>query len=54
MERKIKDPDLGLSDEQKCHLYFALAKANEDMGNIDTSFNYLKLGNKIKRKSINV
>ena len=53
MEKKIKDPDLSLNDEQKCLLYFALAKANEDMGNIDTSFNYLKLGNKIKRQSIN-
>jgi hypothetical protein len=38
-----------LSQNQKIDLYFALAKAYEDFGKIKESFNYLELGNKLKR-----
>ena len=51
MEHKIKN--LELNDNQKINLLFALAKANEDLNKISTSFDHLYLGNKIKRRSLN-
>jgi tetratricopeptide (TPR) repeat protein len=47
MIEKIKLKEL--SQNQKIDLYFALAKAYEDFGKIKESFNYLELGNKLKR-----
>ena len=51
MNSKIKN--LELSDNQKINLLFALAKANEDMGEIKKSFKNLDEGNLIKRNLIN-
>ncbi|MDA9060419.1 tetratricopeptide repeat protein [Candidatus Thioglobus sp.] len=39
-----------LSDEQRCHLNFALSKASEDLNEISQSFNYLKIGNELHKK----
>ena len=50
MNLKIQRQDL--SNNQKINLLFALAKANEDIGQIEESFKNLHLGNNIKRKSI--
>jgi len=50
MSKKVNRDDLSAS--QKLTLNFALAKANEDMGNIEISFKYLKQGNHIKRQSL--
>ena len=51
MNSKIKNQEL--NENQKINLLFALAKANEDIGEIEKSFRNLQLGNKIKRESIN-
>ena len=37
-------------DEQRCHLNFALSKASEDLNEISQSFNYLKIGNELRKK----
>ena len=39
-----------VSDEQRCHLNFALSKASEDLNEISQSFNYLKIGNELRKK----
>ena len=38
------------SDEQLCHLNFALSKASEDLNEIEQSFHYLVRGNKLRKK----
>ena len=38
------------SDEQRCHLCFALAKAHRDLKNLKRSFIYLKEGNALRKK----
>ena len=50
MQSKLKD--LELNNDQRINLLFALAKANEDMNQIQKSFDNLNQGNKIKRKSL--
>ena len=40
---------LTLSDEKKIYLYFAIAKAFEDLKNFDKSFEYLEKGNQLQR-----
>ena len=50
MLAKIKN--LELNDNEKAYLYFALGKAYEDISNYEKSFEYLKLGNEIKRKNL--
>ena len=47
MELKINNQDL--NNDQKVNLHFALAKANEDLGQVNKLFQNLKLGNQIKR-----
>ena len=37
-------------DEQRCHLNFALSKASEDLNEVSQSFNYLKIGNELRKK----
>ena len=39
-----------VSDEQRCHLNFALSKASEDLNEVGQSFNYLKIGNELRKK----
>ena len=51
MLNKIKK--LELNDNQKINLLFAIAKAEEDLNQIQKSFENLNLGNQIKRNTIN-
>jgi tetratricopeptide (TPR) repeat protein len=39
-----------VSDEQRCHLNFALSKASEDLNEVSKSFNYLIIGNELRKK----
>ena len=41
------------SDEQLCHLSFALAKASEDLGNLGQAFKYYCEGNALRKKFLN-
>jgi tetratricopeptide (TPR) repeat protein len=52
-EMNLKINSLILNDEQKTNLLFALAKAEEDMGLIEKSFNNLDIANSTRRKSLN-
>jgi len=51
MLEKLKN--LNLSDEEKINIYFAISKAEEDLNEFNSSFEYLKKGNDLKRKIIN-
>ena len=51
MNEKLKNTKL--NDLQKIDLYFALAKAYDDLGEMDLNFKYLKQGNELKRSNIN-
>ena len=51
METKLKNPSL--NTEQKYNLYFAIAKAYEDLNEINKSCANLKFANDLKRKSSN-
>ena len=51
-QMNFKIDNIKLSNNQKINILFALAKAHEDMGQIEKSFDKLRLGNQIKRKSI--
>jgi len=42
-----------ISDEDRCHLCFALAKSSEDLGNLEEAFRYLKEGNALRKKILN-
>ena len=44
------EKEKNLNDENKSQLYFALAKAFEDLGDYDRSFEYYQNGNSIKSK----
>ena len=52
-EMNLKINNLILNEEQKTNLFFALAKAEEDMGLIEKSFNNLDIANSTRRKSLN-
>ncbi|MDG2252886.1 MAG: sulfotransferase [Methylophilaceae bacterium] len=41
------------SEEQRCHFNFALAKASEDLGEIENAFSYYKEGNILRKKLLN-
>ena len=49
-EKLLKE---NLNNSEKVDLYFALAKAYEDFGEIEKSFEYLREGNKLQRNNIN-
>ncbi len=51
MSSKIESLDF--TDSQKVNLLFALAKADEDLNQIEKSFKSFNLGNQIKRKTLN-
>ena len=51
MEKLINNEDI--DDVQKIELYFALGKAYEDTKEYSKSFEYLKKGNKKKKKNLN-
>ena len=42
-----------ISDEDRCHLCFALAKSSEDLGNLEEAFRYLEEGNALRKKILN-
>ena len=50
---KEKSKNLELNVNQKSNLYYGLAKANEDVGNIEESFKNFEIANKIIRDLIN-
>ena len=45
--------DHGCSEEQRCHLCFGLAKAFEDLGDVESAFNYYQEGNALRKKLLN-
>tara|TARA_B100001057_G_C22858417_1_gene953532 strand:+ start:117 stop:1658 length:1542 start_codon:yes stop_codon:yes gene_type:complete len=50
MENKLKKKDL--TDNQEIYLYFGISKGYEDLKNYKKAFNYISLGNKLKRKNL--
>ncbi|MDA8770753.1 tetratricopeptide repeat protein, partial [Planktomarina temperata] len=48
MQRLIRDT--ALSDDARCHLNFALAKAHEDLSELNKAFAYLAEGNALRKK----
>jgi len=42
-----------ISNEDRCHLCFALAKSSKDLGNLEEAFRYLKEGNALRKKILN-
>ena len=47
MQKLYLDPSI--TNEQRCHLSFALSKAYKDLNQISQSFNYLKIGNELRK-----
>ena len=45
--------NVNLDKNSKMHLNFALAKASEDMKDYNSSANFLKIGNSIRRTNFN-
>ena len=43
----------GISDDERCHYCFTLAKMYEDVDMIDEAFRYLALGNKLRKSLLN-
>ena len=41
-----------LSENDRCHLSFALSKMHEDLGELDKSFTYLSEGNSLRKKML--
>lgn len=44
--------DKNISDDQRCHINFALAKIHEDLGNFEKAFQHILEGNNIKKKMV--
>ena len=51
MERLLSDSRL--QEPSRTEIFFALAKAQEDLGNHDKSFEYLEQGNRLRKKALN-
>ena len=45
--------DYNYPEEERCHLSFALAKASEDLGELEKSFKYYSEGNALRKKLLN-
>ncbi len=45
--------DENFSEEQRCHINFGLAKACEDLGNLEQAFTYYSEGNALRKKLLN-
>tara|TARA_B100000073_G_C23720415_1_gene567435 strand:- start:1181 stop:2161 length:981 start_codon:yes stop_codon:yes gene_type:complete len=45
--------DESISEEQRCHINFGLAKACEDLGNFEQAFTYYSEGNELRKKLLN-
>ena len=50
MQKLYDDPHI--SNEQRCHVSFALSKAFEDLNEVNQSFTYLKMGNQLRKKML--
>jgi tetratricopeptide (TPR) repeat protein len=48
MQSLCMDPST--TDEDRCNLSFSLSKASEDLNEMSQSFNYLKMGNQLRKK----
>jgi tetratricopeptide (TPR) repeat protein len=44
--------DKSITEEQRCHLSFALAKVFEDLNDLDKSFSYLVIGNTLRKNQL--
>ena len=44
--------DKNITEDQRCHLGFALAKVFEDLNDLDQSFSYLALGNELRKNQL--
>ena len=42
--------DANISEEQQCHINFALAKANEDLGDFRQAFAHYNMGNELRKR----
>ena len=45
--------DKNISEEQRCHINFGLAKACEDLGNFEQAFTHYKEGNALRKRLLN-
>ncbi len=45
--------DKNISEEQRCHINFGLAKACEDLGNFEQAYNHYREGNMLRKKLLN-
>ena len=45
--------DESLAEEQLCHINFGLAKASEDMGEVEQAFKHYREGNVLRKKLLN-
>ena len=45
--------DENISDEQRCHINFGLAKACEDLGDFEKAFTHYSEGNALRKKLLN-
>jgi len=42
-----------MSEQHRCHIYFGLAKACEDLGNFEQAYAHYSRGNGLRRKLLN-
>ena len=52
MQMKRMHCSTDISEDHRCHLSFALAKASEDLGDIASAFKYYEDGNAIRKKQL--
>ena len=45
--------DENISEEQRCHINFGLAKACEDLGDFEKAFTHYREGNELRKKLLN-
>jgi tetratricopeptide (TPR) repeat protein len=45
--------DKNISEDQRCHINFGLAKACEDLGDIEKAFQHYREGNELRKKLLN-
>ena len=45
--------DKNISEDQRCHINFGLAKACEDLGDIEKAFQHYKEGNELRKRLLN-
>ena len=45
--------DKNISEEQRCHINFGLAKACEDLGDLEKAFHHYREGNVLRKKLLN-